>query len=208
MRHALIVKGNGVGLRPVRLDDAPFIVWLRNLDYVKGRVGDSAADVAVQERWLKSYFEKEGDYYFIVETINEIPLGTLAIYDVKGSSAEVGRIVIRPGVSASAPALVLIFDLAYGQLGITQVRATSVAGNHKAHIILRKHGFRQVKVEQAGRVIGGQAVDILHFVQTAEDWFRVREQRIAPARLAETRIREWEQAYLKNYGTQGLVTET
>ena len=52
MLHSLIAQGYGIRLRPVRLEDAPFIVWLRNLEYVKGRVGDSATDVAGQERWL------------------------------------------------------------------------------------------------------------------------------------------------------------
>ena len=55
-------------LRPVRIEDAAFIVWLRNLDFVKGNVGDSATDVATQEAWLRAYFEREGDYYFIVES--------------------------------------------------------------------------------------------------------------------------------------------
>ena len=52
-------------LRPVRLEDAAFIVWLRNQEHVKGRVGDSATDVAGQEAWLKKYFTRAGDYYFI-----------------------------------------------------------------------------------------------------------------------------------------------
>ena len=46
-------------LRPVRLEDAAFIVWLRNQDHVKGRVGDSATSVASQEAWLKKYWEKK-----------------------------------------------------------------------------------------------------------------------------------------------------
>jgi RimJ/RimL family protein N-acetyltransferase len=208
MRHSLFVEGYGVRLRPVRLDDAAFIVWLRNLDFVKGRVGDSAADVASQETWLKSYFEKQDDYYFIVETLNEIPVGTSAIYDVKGTSAEMGRLIIRAGVPAAVPTSFLVFDLAFGQMGLTKLRATSVASNRKLHSYIRRLGFRQVKVEHAGRVIGGQAIDMVHFIQTAEDWFRVREQIIPLARLAETQVREWEQAHLQNRGSQGLVTET
>ena len=68
MQHTLQAEGFGVRLRPVRMDDAAFIVWLRNLDHVKGRVGDSAADAASQEAWLKAYFDRPGDYYFIIET--------------------------------------------------------------------------------------------------------------------------------------------
>ena len=45
MEHSYQAEGYGMRLRPVRLDDAAFIVWLRNLDYVKGNVGDSAANL-------------------------------------------------------------------------------------------------------------------------------------------------------------------
>ena len=73
MRHDIHLEGFNLRLRPVRIEDAAFIVWLRNLDYVKGNVGDSAVDVVGQEAWLKAYFEREGDYYFIVETLGGSP---------------------------------------------------------------------------------------------------------------------------------------
>ena len=82
MQHTIHAEGFGVRLRPVRMDDAAFIVWLRNQDYVKGRVGDSASDVAAQEAWLNAYFQRAGDYYFLVETLGGIPLGTHGLYDI------------------------------------------------------------------------------------------------------------------------------
>ena len=56
-------------LRPVRLEDAAFIVWLRNLEHAKGRIGDSATDVASQKAWLQKYFDRPNDYYFLIETL-------------------------------------------------------------------------------------------------------------------------------------------
>jgi RimJ/RimL family protein N-acetyltransferase len=208
MHHSLHAEGFGIRVRPVQLDDAAFIVWLRNLDHVKGRLGDSATDVASQEKWLKNYFEKDGDYYFMIETLSGIPVGTHGIYDVVGTSGETGRFIMRPGVAGAVPTSLLSFDLAYEQMGLTELRATSVASNRKLHSYICRLGFRQVKLEHAGRVIGGRAVDVVHFIQTAEDWFRVRQQAIPLARLAETQVREWEQAYLQNRGSQGLVTGT
>ena len=54
------------------MDDAAFIVWLRNLDHARGRLGDSAITEASQQAWLKSYFDRAGDYYFIIETLDGI----------------------------------------------------------------------------------------------------------------------------------------
>lgn len=68
MKHNFSAESFGVRLRPVRLEDAAFIVWLRNLDHAVGRVGDSATDAAGQQKWLEAYFAREGDYYFIADT--------------------------------------------------------------------------------------------------------------------------------------------
>lgn len=136
-------------LRPVRLDDAAFIVWLRNLDHVRGKVGDSATDVAGQEAWLKKYFEREGDYYFIAETPGGTPLGTHGIYDVKGTSAEQGRQIMRPDVMAGVPTAVLATDLAFRILKLSELRGTSVSTNLSVHSLLRKSGFKQLGVMHA-----------------------------------------------------------
>jgi RimJ/RimL family protein N-acetyltransferase len=195
MRHSLTTQGYGVRLRPVRLDDARFIVWLRNLDHVKGRVGDSATNVAGQERWLNSYFEREGDYYFIVETFNETPLGTNSVYNLQETCAEYGRLAIRPGVKAGTIASLLLYDFFFGHMGITQLQSMCVASNLAIHAFLRKHGFRQAKVECASQVIGGEAVDMIQFVLTAEDWLNARETRIPAAQRVELANRQWEEVY-------------
>jgi len=196
LRHSSTTQGYGIRLRPVQLEDAPFIVWLRNLDYVRGRVGDSAEDVESQEQWLNNYFERDGDYYFLVETLNTIPLGTYAVYNRVDTRAEIGRMIIRPEVPAIVPATVLLLDLCYGQMGITQLRAVTVAGNSAVHSFLRKGRFKRVEVEQANRIIGGHAINLLHYDQTAEDWRRARERGVIAAQRGESVILQWEQSHI------------
>jgi RimJ/RimL family protein N-acetyltransferase len=196
VKHSIQAEGFGVRLRPVRMDDAGFIVWLRNLDYVKGKVGDSASDVASQEKWLHSYFEREGDYYFIVETPNGIPLGTHSLYDVAEGGAELGRWIIRPGVQAAIPSQMVAIDTAFGRLGLNLLRNTTVASNRTVLSISRKIGFRQIRVAHAERIIGGKPIDMVHFVMTAEDWAKTRERLVPMAHLAEGLVRDWEQAQL------------
>ena len=202
MEHALQAEGFGVRLRPVRMEDAPFIVWLRNLDYVKGTVGDSAPDAASQKAWLTAYFKREGDYYFIVETPGEIPLGTFGIYNIAGASAEPGRWIMRREVPAAVPSVMVGFDLAFEKLGLSELRGTTVASNRPVLSLNRKFGYRLVGVEPAAQVIGGKAVDLARFVLTAEDWSKSRERLVPLARLAATQIQEWEQAQLGNRNPQ------
>ena len=194
MRHTLQAEGFGVRLRPVRMEDAAFIVWLRNLEHVKGRVGDSAMDTATQESWLRAYFEREGDYYFIIETQGGIAVGAYGIYDRTGDSAESGRWIIWPEVPAAMPSAMLAFEIAFERLVLRELRVKTVATNRTVLSLNRKFGFRQTRIEPGAQLIGGQLVDQVHFVLGAEEWRKRREGLVALARLAEKQVREWEQA--------------
>jgi len=194
----LTAEGFGARLRPVRMDDAAFIVWLRNLEHAKGRVGDSATDTASQQAWLKKYFTRDGDYYFIIETAGGIAVGAYGIYDVANASAESGRWIIRPEVPAAVPSAILAFDIAFGQLKLKELRVTTVSSNQPVLSLNRKFGFRQVAVEAGAQIIGGKPVDLVRFLMTAEEWTKPRERLLPLARLAEKQIRDWEQTQANN----------
>jgi len=197
MEHSAQIEGFGARLRPVRMEDAAFIVWLRNLAHAKGRVGDSAKDVASQEAWLKNYFKREGDYYFVIETGNGTAVGAYGIYDVTGKSAESGRWIIQPEVPAALPSAVLAFDLAFGKLGMSELRARTVSTNQPVLSLNKKFGFRQVGIETGEVVIDGQSVDQVQFLMTADDWAKSRPKLLPLAKYAEAQIRDWEKAQKK-----------
>src|SRR6185503_1632655 len=173
MDHSLQIEGFGVRLRPVRMEDAGFIVWLRNLEHAKGRVGDSATSVAAQETWLKTYFQRQDDYYFIIETAGRIAVGAYGIYHVTGPSAESGRWIIRTDVPAAIPSAILAFDLAFGKLGLKELRVKTVSTNQGVLTLNRKFGFREAGVD-SGTQINGQPVDQIKFLLDAAEWSRRR----------------------------------
>ena len=197
MEHTLKAEGFGVRLRPVRMEDAAFIAWLRNLEHVKGRVGDTSSDTAAQEAWLKAYFKRDGDYYFIVETAGGIAVGAYGIYDVKAGSAESGRWIIQPEVPAAIPSVVLAFDLAFGDLRLKELRVTTVSTNQPVLSLNRRFGFSEVGVDRNAQVIGGKPVDLVHFLMKAGEWLKPRERMLPLARLAETQVRDWERTQMQ-----------
>ena len=175
-------------MRPVRLEDAAFIVWLRNLGHATGRVGDSAKDTAAQLAWMNAYFNRPGDYYFIIETSGGIPVGAYGIYDVIGASAESGRWVIRPEVPAAVPSALVAFDIAFGQLKLAELRVRTVSSNKNVLSLNRKFGFQQVRVEPSAQIIGGETVDMVHFLLEAKEWPKTRDKIASLARLAENKF--------------------
>jgi RimJ/RimL family protein N-acetyltransferase len=192
MKHELSAEFFGVRLRPVQREDAAFIVWLRNLDHAVGRVGDSATDVAGQQKWLENYFARAGDYYFIAETPVGIPVGTYGIYGVTGSVAESGRWIMIPGVPAALPSGFALAEIAFKRLKLSKLVGTTVATNTSVLSINRKFGWRQTRVETAAQIIGGQAVDLIHFELTPADWDEAQARLLPLAQLAEKQIRVWE----------------
>ena len=187
--------------------DAAFIVWLRRLDHVRGRIGDTAADVAEQEAWLKKYFEREGDYYFIVETLAGFPVGTHGIYNVRGLSAEKGRHIVRQDVMAGVPAGLLATDLAFEKLGLRELRASCVSTNTPVRSLHKKSGFKETGVARAAQIIGGKPVDLIQFLLPVEDWAVVRERMVPLAQVAGSRVLDWEKTQLGKRQPWEQITE-
>jgi RimJ/RimL family protein N-acetyltransferase len=194
MRHTFTCEGFGIRLRPVVIGDARFIVNLRNSAHARGRIGDTSFSLPAQEQWLRDYFERPGDYYFIVETLYGIPVGTYSVYDVSGASAEVGRWVILPDVPAALPSAITLTDFAFGTLRLEELHGTVVQSNGSVQSFNRKLGFRDVRVEKGGRVIGGLPVDIVHNRLCAHEWPACRRRVLPLAAIAQRAVMEWDQA--------------
>jgi RimJ/RimL family protein N-acetyltransferase len=198
MQHQLKSEGYGVRLRPVTLEDAAFIVWLRNLGHAVGRVGDSAADIASQQAWLQKYFARPDDYYWLVETVGGLPLGTYGLWDFHEGSAESGRWIMRPNVPGAIPSAILGLDLGFGPLGLKMVRVKTVVSNAPVLSLNRKFGMKELGVEKDSVQIGGQWVDQIRFTLAPEDWRKAREKMLLPAAVAEKQIAEWEKTERQN----------
>jgi RimJ/RimL family protein N-acetyltransferase len=196
LKHSFQAEGFGIRVRPVRMEDAAFIVWLRNLEHTRGKIGDSAQDVAAQEAWLRDYFLREGDYYFIAETLGGISFGTHAVYNIKGITGEKGRHVMRQEVLAGVPAGMLVTDLAFGTLGLTELTSACVSTNRPVRSIHLKTGFKQVGIKRDAQIIDGQSVDLLEFLIKKEDWRVAREGLLPLARMAEAQVQAWEKTEL------------
>ena len=198
MKHCLVAEGFGIRHRPVCLGDAPFLVWLRNREHAKGKLGDSAMDTPSQENWLNEYFKREGDYYFIIETTCGIPVGAIGYYNMTEDSSEIGRWVIWPAVPAAVPSLPPIIDLGFQRLGLRELRAKVVSDNRRAINLYYKIGFKATKVEPSAQIIDGKKVDLLHIVLEENAWIEARKKLTPIAAMLEVQIRKWEQDAARN----------
>ena len=192
MIHSISAEGFGIRHRPVQMEDAPFLVWLRNLDHAKGKVGDSATDVATQETWLQAYFQRDWDYYFIIETACSVPVGAWGIYDITGQSGEVGRWIMRPKTPAAIPAIIPGFEIAFEQLKLHTLRTRVVSTNRRVILLDQQMGFKETHTTPAAQIIGGKPVDMIHMEMHSEHWPMTRKTLLPIARMLAVQVRKWE----------------
>ena len=196
MNHSIVSEGYGVRVRPVRMDDAGFIVWLRNLEHAKGMVGDSATDIASQEKWLRDYFERDGDYYFVLETACGIPVGTYGFYNLTKESVDIGRWIVWPESSAAVPSVLIGIDIGFQRLGARKIHLTVVTTNARATKLYYWMGFKKTHIETDAQIINGKPVDLMHMEMDEEDWDSGRKRLLPVAVMLEVQVKKWEQASL------------
>lgn len=180
MRHSFNITGYSYRLRPIATGDAAFIIEVRLEDEKRNKfINAIPNDVAVQERWLSNYFEREGDYYFVVENVlTEEPEGLVSIYDECDGKAEWGRWVIKKSSLASAESALLVFRTAFEMLGLEELYSRTIEDNKTVvsfHDSLRE--ARRGVLENFFEIDGRRYNAVEHYV-TKERFYDVIHPRL------------------------------
>jgi RimJ/RimL family protein N-acetyltransferase len=135
MKHNLRIEGFAFRLRPVTLEDSVFITDLRNSDDVRLRfVNKISRDPLTQRAWIEEYFERPGDYYWILERkSNGFPEGTISLYnhDSETSQIEWGRWVLKSNSMGAVESAMLIYDIAFSVFNVNKTYCRTILSNEK-----------------------------------------------------------------------------
>jgi RimJ/RimL family protein N-acetyltransferase len=174
MRHHYTIQKGSYRLRPIRLDDAQFVVDLRNHPRRSRFIHVTSSDVVQQEEWLHHYFERSSDYYFVIEHVKTGEReGTLGIYNVDENTgvAEWGRWIVRPGSKSAVPSCCLAFDLAFGeQLGLQSLHSYVAAEHTEVLRLLTVLGMRREALLPGYLCLGGTPHDAVSLRIHRTDW--------------------------------------
>jgi RimJ/RimL family protein N-acetyltransferase len=157
----------------VDLADATFIVELRAR---AGRfLNRGAASVSDQLVWLETYFEREGDYYFVIEAANgNRREGLVGLYGINARrEAEWGRWILVPDSNAAVESALLLYRCAFDELHLNQVSCRTLADNAKVVAFHDSCGLARgpspVSIEHHGK-----AQAAIEHMLSKSDWPRVR----------------------------------
>ena len=131
MKHRITVEGFGYRLRPVRLNDAQFIIDVRLEDAERNKfIHTISRDAKAQEDWINEYFNREGDYYFVIENrITGLPEGLIAFYNEKDGKAEWGRWIVKESSLAATESVDLLYKAAFEQVGLKELYCRTIKDN-------------------------------------------------------------------------------
>ena len=120
--NILPVNSHGCYFRLVELEDAEFILSLRNHEKLSRYINPTSAEIEEQFKWLKEYKvrEKKGEDFYILclKADQKTKLGVVRIYNINSDDFEIGSWVFRPGAGPNVAILgdLFTFSLAYEKL--------------------------------------------------------------------------------------------
>lgn len=192
MRHDLTVAGPAFRLRPITDADAPLVLELRSdtkrnryLHPIPPRLDDQLA-------WFARYYERPGDYYFVVERQDSgAAEGVISLYDVdlKAGCGEWGRWILRPGSLAAVESAWLIYRCAFEQLGLKRVFCRTVADNVSVVSFHDSCGITEKRLLPSHFNLGGKPTDAVEHEVTREAWSAINLRLQKLAELAARKLR-------------------
>jgi RimJ/RimL family protein N-acetyltransferase len=179
MRHDINLACINYRLRPVTLADAAFIVELRS-DPVRTRfLHEISPRVEDQVSWLERYFERPGDYYFIIEDVDLAqPAGTIGIYDMSedASHATWGRWITKPNPLAAMESVWLICEIAFSRLGLASVSSLTIVDNVPVISLHDRFGATRSALREGLYIVRGECKSAVEHTIRAGDWPTLRDK--------------------------------
>jgi RimJ/RimL family protein N-acetyltransferase len=176
VRHSISLSCVRYRLRPVTVEDAPFIVAQRTDPLLNRFVHEISPRVQDQIAWLERYFERTGDYYFIVEDDSGEPHGTVGLYnaDSESNSAEWGRWILKRDSMAAVESAWLIYEVGFSRLRLTTLCCRTLAENSKVLSFHDSFGASRVAILNQNFIVRGESKSAIEHRITASEWSALR----------------------------------
>lgn len=179
MDHDVTLTGFNCRLRPVRTDDAEFIVGIRNQPAAKGFIHDTPISVELQRSWIERYLSRPGDYYWVIENASSgHDIGLVGLYDIteSGDEAMPGRWVMYPQTEVNGMAPVfLVYRFAFEALRVNRLVMTVMPENKRVLRFHKLYGAQPIPCpERYERQERESGIHQLWFEITQEIWEHMR----------------------------------
>lgn len=190
MRHNIVLEGYAFRLRPVTDADAEFIVSLRTNPTLTGFLHPVSNRVEDQVAWLNAYYDRPGDFYFVIESASGGSEGLVSIYDIDSgrSDGEWGRWILRPGSLAAVESALLVYRMGFEVLGLRELYCRTVADNRAVVSFHDSCGIENRKLLPGFFSIKGVLQDAVEHRVDAHSWTGMRDRMARLAQVVAKRL--------------------
>ncbi len=131
LRKARRLRGHTLALRDAGVADAAFIHAQRSAPRNAAQLSATSARLQDQEAWMRRYAAAEGQAYFVIETLDSQPLGTVRLYDAQGDSFCWGSWILgeQAAPTAAMESALMVYRYALDHLGFTRSHFQVNLGN-------------------------------------------------------------------------------
>jgi len=171
MRHDLTLAGPAFRLRPIADADARLVLELRGNTKLNRYLHSTSERLDDQLAWFASYYERPGDYYFVVERQDSgAAEGVISVYDIDfhASCGEWGRWILTPGSLAAVESAWLIYRCAFEQLGLERAFCRTRVDNGPVVSFHDSCGITARRLLPGHFELGGKLVDAMEHEVTAQ----------------------------------------
>lgn len=166
------LEGINVRLRAAQIEDAAFTYEIRQNKEKTRYIHSVNGTVEDQKKWLQEQREREGDYFFVIETKEGTPIGTTSVYNIHGDEGEGGRILLYGSPLQNAEATVLGYDFAFSVYGLRKLWLSVHEENLHVQGYVRKFGAK----EEFRKYEDGLKAYMIYYTVTAAGYQKKRER--------------------------------
>ncbi len=166
------LSGKYVTLRSAVESDAEFTYQIRQDPERAKYLHPVEGGVEAQRNWILEQQKREGDYFFVVESKEGKPLGTISLYNISGERGEGGRTLINGGVMQIAESHILLNDWAFTKMKLKQINTSVLIENKQVVSFNKRFGA----VEQYRKWNEELGCEEIYFRTIAEDYYKKREK--------------------------------
>lgn len=160
-----------IKMRLIREEDAAFILSLRLDERYNKFLSSVDGSLAAQKEWINKYKQDEEaglQYYFIIETKDSKPCGTVRLYDLKADSFCWGSWILNEDKTkyAALESAFLVYQFGFEGLGFK-----------KAHFDVRKGNLKVIDFHKKfGAVETGEDEDNYYYEISQESVQRIKNK--------------------------------
>ena len=142
IRRATKVHGRTLVLRDASPEDAAFILALRTQARKSRFLSAVSGSMTDQQAWLRRYQARDGEAYFVIESLAGAALGTVRLYDARGSSFCWGSWILDDSAppTAAIESALMVYAYAVDTLGFRAAHFQVQRGNERVRRFHERFG--------------------------------------------------------------------